>query len=120
MRLYHKGTLTAEAGVLFWAAALVMASLRGHGYLIAEIWIVAGLVIGLLLIVWGIAWEMRTDLIPVSEQALTTLHWFALHCSHAADLLQRNPHPTWAEAFHIESLCRKKARRAREQEYMDP
>jgi hypothetical protein len=111
MRLYHKGTLIAEAGALFWVAALVMSSLRGHGYLIAEIWIATGLVIGLLLIVWGIAWEMRTDLIPVSEQALTTLHWLALHCPQAADLLQHKPHPTWAEAFHIENQCRKRINR---------
>lgn len=111
MRLYHKGTLAAEAGVLFWVAALGVSGLRADGYSFATAWIAASLVIGLLLIVWGIAWEMRVDLTPVSEQALTTLHWFALHCPQAADLLQHKPHLTWEEAFHIENQCRKRINR---------
>lgn len=107
-RIYHKGTLAAEAGVLVWVSTFILASVRDHGYPVSQDWIAAGLAIGLLLIVWGIAWEMRVDLTPISERALTTLHWFALHCSHAADLLQRHPHPTWAEAFYVEDLCRKR------------
>lgn len=107
-RIYHRGTLTAEAGVLCWVAALGVSGLRMDSYPISPVWIAAGLAIGLLLIVWGIAWEMRVDLTPVSERALTTLHWFALHCPHAAGLLQRQPHPTWAEAFLVEDLCRKR------------
>ncbi|MHB8365580.1 MAG: hypothetical protein ACYDB0_00990 [Acidithiobacillus sp.] len=109
-RIYHKGTLAAEAGAGIWLGTLVLSGLRADGYPFATAWVAAGLAIGLLLIVWGIAWEMRVDLTPVSEQALTTLHWFALHCPHAADLLQRQSHPTWAEAFYIEDQCRKRSR----------
>ncbi|MHB1641187.1 MAG: hypothetical protein ACYCS8_00825 [Acidithiobacillus sp.] len=108
-RLYHKGTLAAEAGVIAWVAALGVSGLRMDGYPISPLWIAAGLIGGFLLMVWGITWEMRVDLTPVSEKALTTLHWFGLHCPYAADLLQRKPHPTWAEAFHVEEQCRKRA-----------
>ncbi len=107
-RIYHKGTLAAEAGVLVWVSTFILASVRAHGYPTAGSWVAAGLAIGFLLIVWGITWEMRIDLTPISERALSTLHWFALHCPHAADLLQRNAHPTWAEAFYVEDQCRKR------------
>ena len=109
-RIYHKGTLIAEAGALFWLSAFVLAGLRSDGYPIPGWWIINGLAIGSLLVLWGIAWEMRIDLTPVSDRALTTLHWFARYCPHAADFLQRCPHPTWAEAFHIEDQCRKRAK----------
>jgi hypothetical protein len=36
-------------------------------------------------------------------------HKGTMHCPQAADLLQRNPHPTWAEDFYIEEQCRKRA-----------
>lgn len=32
MRIYHKGTITAEASLGVWGIAIGLASLRGHGY----------------------------------------------------------------------------------------
>ena len=108
MRLYHKGTLIAEAGALFWLSAFVLAGVRsGGGHHIPGWWIINSLAIGSVLVLWGIAWEIRIDLTPVSDRALTTLHRFARYCPHAAELLQSRPHPTWAEAFHVEAECRK-------------
>jgi hypothetical protein len=110
MHIYHKGTITAEVGLGVWGIAIGLASLRGHGYPITEYWIAAGFAVGFLCIVWGIAWEMRKDKDLVSGGALTTLHWYARFCPHAKDLLQRTNHPTWSEAFAVESLCRKRSR----------
>ncbi|MDD2748663.1 hypothetical protein RIE95_09010 [Acidithiobacillus thiooxidans] len=110
MRIYHKGTITAELGLGIWAVAVGLASLRGHGYGIPIYCIAAGFAVGFLCIVWGIAWEMRKDKELVSESALTTLHWYARHCPDAKALLQRTSHPTWAEAFAVEAQCRKRAR----------
>ncbi len=107
MRIYHKGTITAEFGMAVWLLAVILGHFHGRGYGIHESWVASLFVLGAILIGWGILWEMRAERHPVSESVLTTLCWFARFCPHAKELLEKTPHPTWAEAFHVEKLCRK-------------
>lgn len=107
-RLYHKGTITAEAGVAVWAITISLASLQGHGFGVDRYWIATGLLFGLLLCSWGIGWELRTDNEPVSMSALSTLYWYARYCDCAKTLVERTDLPTWREAFEVERRCRKR------------
>ncbi|MHB1493846.1 MAG: hypothetical protein ACYCUY_00115 [Acidithiobacillus sp.] len=110
-RLYHKGTLTAEAGTLCWAIAVGIGFLRGQGWVVSEFWVVmAFLSLGLLLIMFGIRWEMTADIRTVSVPALTHLHWLARFCPRAAELLEREPIPVWRDAFLVDAACRKRGR----------
>ena len=104
-RLYHKGTLIAVAGAISLAIAVGLAFLP-----VADYWILAFLMLGLLLIMFGIRWEMTADIISVSGPALTHLHWLARFCPRAAELLEREPIPLWRDAFQVDAACRKRGR----------
>ena len=102
-RLYHKGTLIALAGAISLAIAV------GLGFLpVADYWVLAFLMLGLLLIMFGIRWEMTADIRTVSGHALTHLHWLARFCPRAAELLEREPIPLWRDAFQVDAACRKR------------
>lgn len=104
-RLYHTGTLTAEAGAISLAIAVGLGCLP-----IAACWVVTFLTLGLLLIMFGIRWEMTADIRTVSGPALTHLHWLARFCPRAAELLEREPIPLWRDAFFVDAACRKRGR----------
>ncbi len=102
-RLYHKGTLIAVAGAISLAIAVGLAFLP-----VADYWVLAFLMLGLLLIMFGIRWEMTADIRTVSGPALTHLHWLARFCPRAAELLEREPIPLWRDAFLVDAACRKR------------
>ncbi len=105
-RLYHKGTLTAEAGGIFLAMAV------GLSYLpITDDWgALTFLMLGLLLIMFGACWEMTAHIRHVSGSDLTHLHWLARFCPCAAELLKREPIPVWRDALFVDAECRKRGR----------
>ena len=104
-RLYHRGMLIAVAGAISLATAVGLAFMP-----VADYWVLAFLMLGLLLIMFGIRWEMTADIRTVSGPALTHLHWLARFCPRAAQLLEREPIPLWRDAFQVDAACRKRCR----------
>jgi hypothetical protein len=113
IRLHHKGRLAIYAGLLILAVTIT--AMWWFTTVIA-LWVISMITVGLLLILWGFNWEARIIFLPVSERALTHMHWLSRHCPQAAELLQLSSHPTWAEAFYVEEQCRKRMAQAGKKE----
>lgn len=101
-RFFHKGFVAIATGILF--VAVTGLSFFGE-------WSYATLSVGLLSIIWGITWEWRSDVLPVSQSALTVLYWWARFCPEADKWLREHPLPTWNDAFHIQKQCLKKTKK---------
>jgi hypothetical protein len=112
IRLYHKGWLAIYAGELTLAVTITAMGFT----IVVTLWAISMITVGLLLILWGFYWETRVIFWPVSERALTHMYWLSRHCPQAAELLQRSPHPTWAEALHVEEQCRQRMAQAGKEE----
>lgn len=120
MRIYHRGILLAEFGLFILAIAVGFGILRGQGYALPEFWTAYALAAGFIFIVWGISWEMRVESDLVSESVLTTIHWYARFYPEARSLLDSSPHPTWAQAFALQSSFRNRRHHSLEGDFIRP
>ncbi len=102
----HYGTLTAEIGAAIWFVTMLLAWARSNGFTIAEDWIGGGLLLGLALIVGGLAVEVRSRHRPLSATGFAHLHWLARFCPHARALAERSGTPTWGDVHRVATLCR--------------